>query len=167
MRRDNLCRARPEPRYEPWRQVEEGAFRRLCRAVLQRQETNAARARAARKATPGNRGVRPQGMNIRVMFGPLSDGWPFVGSERCLKKRGSVSTHAPPQAPLRAHEGALSTRPQRGRASSESFVTKLAVSRWTAAEATRNEFEVELVRQSAEGIFLRTRKASPRPSPPS
>ena len=53
-------------------------------------------------------------MNIRVMFGPLSDGWPFVGSERCLKKRGSVSTHAPPQAPLRAHEGALSTRPQSG-----------------------------------------------------
>ena len=32
-------------------------------------------------------------MNIRVMFGPLSDGWPFVGSERCLKnKRERVYT---------------------------------------------------------------------------
>jgi hypothetical protein len=47
---------------------------------------------------------------------------------RCLEKKRGMSTHAPSQAPLRAHRGALSTRPQRGVHQAMSSVSKLAVS---------------------------------------
>ena len=55
-----------------------------------------------------------RGVNIDVMFGPLSDGWPCVGSERCLIKRERVYTRSTTGTAKSPHRSAINTPPVGG-----------------------------------------------------
>ena len=57
---------------------------------------------------------------------PCRDGLSSVGSFPVPENKRDVSTHAPRQAPLRAHRGALSTRPRRGVHQAMSSVSKFS-----------------------------------------